>query len=74
MAKYDDLIKDYADEIAEIKRLGTVYNKTSTKEAGDNWTVAVSRLMQDIEQEYDDVPFEKPRQQGIERFWELANI
>lgn len=52
-----------------------------SEELSDEWTEAnqayqieASRLTQDIEAEYWDVPFAKARKQGIEKFWELAGF
>jgi hypothetical protein len=39
-----------------------------------DYQIEVDRLHQDIEVEYWDVPFDRPRKQGIEKFWELAGI
>lgn len=39
-----------------------------------NVGILCSKLSQDIEVEYSDVPFAKPRKQGVEKFWELSGI
>ena len=36
--------------------------------------LAMQELTQDIDNEYSAVPYGKPAQQGIEKFWELAGL
>lgn len=95
MSKYHELIKTYADEIAEIKALKGEYDGLIAKvnaidpvvhpepdwdaldEANEIYQImciCYDKLQQDIEAEYYDVPFAKPRQAGIEGFWRESGL
>ena len=45
-----------------------------SQDAYNEWIIALYELSQDVEAEYCDVPFNKPRKQGMKRFWELAEL
>lgn len=72
----DDPQEDYerflAAEADTFFAAQEVYQKW--QELDDSIQVERERIAQDLQAEYYDVPFAKPRQQGIERFWELAGI
>lgn len=102
MAKYHDLVKQYADEIAAIKASKAQYERLACEADEVNPVLhpepdfdAIARaceladlaenayqgmmsewdkLAQDIEAEYWDVPFAKPRQQGVDGFWREAGL
>jgi len=44
------------------------------EKANRAYQIEVGQLAQDIEAEYNDVPFAKARKQGIEKFWKVADI
>lgn len=102
MAKYHDLVEQYAEEIRRIKVSKAQYEKLAQQADEINpvmhpepdypeiqraWALADlaenayqammsewDKLAQDIEAEYWDVPFNKPRQQGIDGFWREAGL
>jgi len=102
MAKYHDLVKQYAEEIRRIKASKAQYEKLAREAdeinpvlhpepdldaiarafeladlAENAYQVMMSeweKLAQDIEAEYWDVPFAKPRQQGMDGFWREAGL
>lgn len=49
-----------------------IYNQW--REIDENICIEKERISQDLDAEYAEVPFSKPRQQGISKFWELAGI
>jgi len=96
MAKYHKLVKVYAKEITEIKKLKAEYDELIAKanaikpilhpepdwdaldeqeelfsQAQEVWEIMCichDKLTQDVQIEYYDVPFRKPREAGIEGF------
>jgi hypothetical protein len=99
--KYQDLVKKYEVEVAEVRQAKARLDEAKKKfkafnyddddddiqryahseELDHEWQLAnqeyqivASKLTQDIEAEYWDVPFAKARKQGIEKFWELVGI
>lgn len=66
---------DWRDDLAVADHQLTgqaLYQKW--QDLADNYQIAADKLSQDIDAEYHEVPFAKPRQQGIEKFWELTGL
>lgn len=66
---------DWADDMAVVDYYiagEELFQKWSRLQ--QNYQIECERLSQDIEMEYWDVPFSKPRNQGIDKFWELSGI
>ena len=98
MAKYNELLEEYKEEIAALKFLklklavaekalngnedmGSPMNEEEQQDLAEkcndaqtNYWIECENLTIDIQAEYHDVPFAKSRNQGIEKFWELAGV
>lgn len=100
MAKYNELLGKYAEDIERIKdakrqmeEARQKYDEFAASQTYENYDYATEAelseawgqasmaynelseyLNRDIDEEYFYVPFSKPRQQGIEKFFELAGI
>ena len=89
MKKYKELVHKYAAKIAAVKAAKAAadkalqtFNKDKSSEelylqwekAHDQYLILDAHLSHLVEQEYDSVPFDEPREKGIEQFWKSAGI
>ena len=66
---------DWSDELAVADHhLAGSELAEKWQDASQNFQIEAEKLTQDIDAEYQDVPFSAPRNQGIEKFWELAGL